>query len=115
MWEQTNPKGDIVIPLSFPFYTSYLLLLVVPCAKIGLVPATNQERKWQPAPVSLPGKSHGQRNLVGCSPSCCKESGKTERLTLTYLIRGCKWAYAQGQSGKGTCLGTCKIDLYIFI
>ena len=25
-------------------------------------------RKWQPAPVFLPGKSHGQRNLAGYSP-----------------------------------------------
>ena len=25
-------------------------------------------RKWQPTLVSLPGKSHGQRSLVGCSP-----------------------------------------------
>ena len=25
-------------------------------------------RKWQPIPVFLPGKSHGQRNLVGYSP-----------------------------------------------
>ena len=25
-------------------------------------------RKWQPIPVSLPGKSHGQRSLVGCNP-----------------------------------------------
>ena len=25
-------------------------------------------RKWQPTPVFLPGKVHGQRNLVGCSP-----------------------------------------------
>ena len=24
--------------------------------------------KWQPTPVFLPGKSHGQRSLVGCSP-----------------------------------------------
>ena len=42
-------------------------------------------RKWQPTPVSLPGKSHGQRSLVGCSPWGRKESGTTERLTLTYL------------------------------
>ena len=39
--------------------------------------------KWQPTPVSLPGKSHGQRSLVGCSPWGRKESGTTERLTLT--------------------------------
>ena len=25
-------------------------------------------RKWQPTSVFLPGKSHGQRSLVGCSP-----------------------------------------------
>ena len=41
-------------------------------------------RKWQPTPVSLPGKSHGQWSLVGCSPWGHKESGTTERLTLTY-------------------------------
>ena len=29
-------------------------------------------RKWQPTPVFLPGKSHGQRNLVGYSPWGCK-------------------------------------------
>ena len=23
---------------------------------------------WYPTPVLLPGKSHGQRSLVGCSP-----------------------------------------------
>ena len=24
--------------------------------------------KWQPTPVFLPGKFHGHRSLVGCSP-----------------------------------------------
>ena len=28
----------------------------------------NRRRQWQPTPVLLPGKSHGQRSLVGCSP-----------------------------------------------
>ena len=27
-----------------------------------------RSRKWQPTPVFLPGKSHGQRSLVGYSP-----------------------------------------------
>jgi len=35
-------------------------------------------RKWQPTPVFLPGKSHGQRILVDCSPWDHKESGTTE-------------------------------------
>ena len=25
-------------------------------------------RQWHPTPVLLPGKSHGRRSLVGCSP-----------------------------------------------
>ena len=37
-------------------------------------------RQWQPAPVLLPGKSHGRRSLVGCSPSGHEESDMTERL-----------------------------------
>ena len=28
----------------------------------------HQRRQWQPTLVLLPGKSHGRRSLVGCSP-----------------------------------------------
>ena len=28
----------------------------------------SQRRRWHPTPVLLPGKSHGRRSLVGCSP-----------------------------------------------
>ena len=37
-------------------------------------------RKWQPTLGLLPGKSHGQRSVVGYSPWGHKESGMTERL-----------------------------------
>ena len=37
-------------------------------------------RKWQSTPGLLPGKSHGQRSLVGYSPWGRKESDMTERL-----------------------------------
>ena len=37
-------------------------------------------RKWQPTPVFLPRKSHGQRSLVGYSPWGRKESDTTELL-----------------------------------
>ena len=36
------------------------------------------ERKWQPTPVLLPGKSHGWRSLVGYSPWGRKELDMTE-------------------------------------
>ena len=41
-------------------------------------------RKWQPIPVLLPRKSHGQRSLVGYSPWGCKESDTTERLRFHF-------------------------------
>ena len=39
-------------------------------------------REWLPTPVFLPGKSHGQRSLVGYSPWGHKESDRIEWLTL---------------------------------
>ena len=36
--------------------------------------------KWQPTPVLLPGKSHGQRSLVDYSLWDLKESDMSERL-----------------------------------
>ena len=44
---------------------------------IGKIP---WRRQWHPTPVLLPGKSHGWRSLVGCSPWGHKESDTTERL-----------------------------------
>ena len=38
-------------------------------------------RKWQPTPVFFPGKSNGQRRLVGYNPWGCKESDSTYRLS----------------------------------
>ena len=38
---------------------------------LGLIPGSGRfpwRRKWQPTTVLLPGKSHGQRRLVGYSP-----------------------------------------------
>ena len=37
-------------------------------------------RQWHPTPVLFPGKSHGRRCLVGCSPWGREESDMTERL-----------------------------------
>ena len=42
---------------------------------VGKVPWS---RKWQPTPIFLPGKSLGQRSLVGYSPRGHKESDMTE-------------------------------------
>ena len=40
----------------------------------------NRDKAMVPTPVLLPGKSHGQRSLVGCSPWGRKESDTNEQL-----------------------------------
>ena len=43
--------------------------------------------RWQPTPVLLPGKFHGQRSLVGYSPWGRKESDTAEQLHfLSFLF-----------------------------
>ena len=39
-------------------------------------------RKWQPTPVFLPGKFHGQRSLVGFGPWGHKGSDTTEWMSM---------------------------------
>src|SRR5574337_2028892 len=45
-----------------------------------------QRRQWQPTPVLLPGKSHGRRGLMGCSPWGRCESDTTERLHFIFSL-----------------------------
>ena len=43
-------------------------------------------RQWRPTPVLLPGKSHGQRSLVGGCPWGREESDMTERLHFHFSL-----------------------------
>ena len=55
----------------------------------GLIPRPGkilQRRKWQPIPVFLPGKSHGQRSLAGYSPWGPKELDTERWLTVITLL-----------------------------
>ena len=47
---------------------------------------SSRRRQWHSTPVLLPGKSHGQRSLVGCSPWGRKESDTTERLHFHFSL-----------------------------
>ena len=58
------------------------------CGRPGFDPWVGKilwRRKWQPTPVLLPGKSHGQRSVVGYSPRGRKESDTTEQHHFTSL------------------------------
>ena len=48
------------------------------CRSSSWMGKTPWRKKWQPTPVFLPGKSHGQKSLVGYSPWGHKESDTTE-------------------------------------
>ena len=50
---------------------------------VGMIP---WRREWQPPPLCLPGKFHGQKSLVGYSPGGCKESDMTEVTEHTLLL-----------------------------
>ena len=53
------------------------------CGRPGFDPWVGKihwRRKWQPTPVFLPGKSHGERSLAGYSPLGHKESDTTKWL-----------------------------------
>ena len=63
------------------------LLIFLPAI---LIPAWDTSslafQKWQPTPVFLPGKSHGQRSLVGYSPRGHKKLNTIKHLTLTLTL-----------------------------
>ena len=47
---------------------------------------THRRRRWHPTPVLLPGKPHGRRSLVGCSPWGREESDTTEQLHFHFSL-----------------------------
>jgi len=55
---------------------------------VGSIPGSGSRnylpwsRNWQPTPIFLPGKCHGQRILEGYSPWVCKESDATEHIHI---------------------------------
>ena len=71
------------------------------------------KRKWQPAPVVLLGKSHGQRSLAGCSLWSCKKSDTTKHAhthahTHTHTQMG-------GRAGDGEGEGRSKRTLWFLV
>ena len=72
-------------------------------------------RQWQPTPVPLPGKSHGQRSLVGCSPWGRYKSDTTEHLHFHFSLSciGRKWQptpvfLPEESQGRGSLVG-CRL------
>ena len=64
----------------FEYITKYVFLKLASLVYLYFfnVAIGKWRRKWQPTPVSLPGKSHGQRSLAGYSPWGRRESDMPE-------------------------------------
>ena len=71
----TNPEAHQCLIVQKVGIDIYILLLIL-CRR----------RQWHPTPVLLPGKSHGRRSLVGCSPWGREESDTTEQLHFHFLL-----------------------------
>ena len=92
------------MPLSYPYLSSLCYLVTTSCGLpwwlsgkesvcqcrrgdfdpwVGKIP---WRRKWQPISVFLPGKTHGQRSLVGYSPWGSQELGMTQQLTSRVML-----------------------------
>ena len=64
------------------------------CRTLGFIPWVGKmpwSRKWQPTPVFLPGKFHGQRSLVGYNPWGCPESDMTVQLSAQGFLHQQQW------------------------
>ena len=81
-------SGPSVILKQFPRGSGETLVFKNHWAGWSLSPTsfTIRRRQWHPTPVLLPGKSHGRRSLVGCSPWGCKESDTTEQLHFHFSL-----------------------------
>ena len=55
--------------------------IIIRCSILNL-----RRRQWHPTPVLLPGKSHGRRSLVCCSPWGRSESDTTEQLPFHFSL-----------------------------
>ena len=75
---------------------------------VGKIP---WRRKWQPTPVLLPRKFHGQRSLVGYSPWGCKESDTTEQLHFYFhsIKKGMKMNKQRNECSHFSSSGNSRI------
>ena len=76
---QGKPKNTRVGSLS-------LLSRIFPTQELNQGLLHCQRRRWHPSSVLLPGKYHGWRSLVGCSPWGREELDTTEQLHFHFSL-----------------------------
>ena len=81
-------SGKISVQVPCPFLIALLLFGLLSCVSSSYVlqGICKPLLQWHPTPVLLPGKSHGWRSLVGCSPWFCYKSDTTEWLHFHFSL-----------------------------
>ena len=73
--------------------------------------ALPRRRQWHPTPVLLPGKSHGRRSMVGCSPWGPEGQARLSDFTFTFMHWRRKWqptpVFLPGEFQGWWCLVGC--------
>ena len=77
LWDGTKLLWGDAFKKQLFIETGYLFRKVYRCVR---------RRQWHPTPMLLPGKSHGQRSLVGCSSWDREGSDTTERLHFHFSL-----------------------------
>ena len=77
---------SMALPVPTPFVGVNTSQHPQPLRYKGFSASLAWRRQWHPTPALLPGKSHGQRSLVGCSPWGCWGSDTTERLCFHFSL-----------------------------
>ena len=97
MSKSSSPCKDIshwILDLTFQIKNNFFFF----CHTMWL----QWRRQWHPTPVLLPGKSHGQRSLVGYSPWGRQELDSTGRLHFHFSV-SCI-GEGNGNPLQGSCL-----------
>ena len=82
----------------FPTWMPFIPFLYL----IAMARTSIRRRQWHPTPVLLPGKSHGWRSLVGCSPWGPEESDTTEQLHVHFSLS--RFGEGNGNPLQCSCL-----------
>ena len=80
------PQVSLCDPCPHPTLPFLTFLYSSGPSDLGAAQAPLWRRQWHPTPVLLPGKSHGQSSLVGCSPWGLEDSDTTERLHFHFSL-----------------------------
>ena len=76
---------DVVSVLDFHLSNRYYMVSSC-CFNLQFSNDIWWRKRWHPTPVPLPGKSHGRRTLVGCSPWGREEWDTTEQLPFHFSL-----------------------------